>query len=65
MASLVREPTHDLDAVHVAFLLDEDQAGKLAEVIADLADRWDGRVELRVLGPMAAYDFVGAAGPGG
>ena len=65
VASLVREPTHDLDAVHVAFLLDEDQAGKLDEVIADLADRWDGRVELRVLGPMAAYDFVGAADPGG
>ena len=33
-ASLVRDPTHDLDAVHVAFLLDEDQAGKLASGLA-------------------------------
>jgi hypothetical protein len=64
-ASLVRDPTHELDAVHVAFLLDEKQAGQLDEVVADLAAEWDGRVELRVLGPMAAYDFVGSLGSGG
>jgi hypothetical protein len=64
-ASLVRDPTHDLDAVHVAFLLDEKQAGQLDEVVADLAAEWAGRVELRVLGPMAAYDFVGSVGSGG
>lgn len=58
-ASVVRDPTHDLDAVHVGVLLDADQAGALDEIIADLAARWNGRVDLRVLGPMAAYDFVG------
>lgn len=64
-ASLVRDPTHDLDAVHVAFLIDVDQAGQLDEVVADLAAQWGGRVNLGVLGPMAAYDFVGTADPGG
>lgn len=63
-ASLVREPTHELDAVHVAFLLDEEQASRQEEIVAALADHWDGRVQLRVLGPMAAYDFVGTAGTG-
>lgn len=58
-ASLVREPTHELDALHVAFLLDEEQASRSGEVVAELAEHWDGRVQLRVLGPMAAYDFVG------
>lgn len=61
-ASLVRDPTHELDAVHVALLLDASQAGQVEEVIADLASLWNGRVELRLLGPMAAYDFTAAGG---
>lgn len=64
-ASLVRDPTHELDAVHVAFLLDEEQARRQSEVMATLSEQWGGRVQLRVLGPMAAYDFVGTAGAGG
>jgi hypothetical protein len=58
VASFIREPTHELDAVHVAFLLDGDQEDELDEVIEDLGADWEGRVELRVLGPMAPYDFV-------
>ena len=60
-ASFVREPTHELDAVHVAFLLDVNKAGELKRVTGDLGNRWQGRVELRVLGPMAPYDFAGFA----
>jgi hypothetical protein len=59
--SFVRDPTHELDAVHVAFLLEESQADELERVAEDLASRWQGLVQLRVLGPMAPYDFVGAA----
>lgn len=59
-ASMVRDPTHELDAVHVALLLETGQDEEINRVIADLARTWAGRVELRVLGPMAAYDFVGA-----
>jgi hypothetical protein len=65
VASLVREPTHEWDAVHVAFLVDAGQEKELAQVIDGLARAWAGRVELRLLGPMAAYDFVGSTQPGG
>ena len=58
VASFVREPTHELDAVNVAFLLEGDQEEELNQVVEDLGADWDGRVELRVLGPMAPYDFV-------
>jgi len=58
-ASFVRDPTHELDAVNVAFLVDEDQADELDRVVEDLGNRWEERVEIRVLGPMAPYDFVG------
>jgi Gas vesicle synthesis protein GvpL/GvpF len=59
-ASLVRDPTHELDAVNVAFLLDADEADELERVADDMRGRWEGLAELRVLGPMAAYDFVGS-----
>jgi hypothetical protein len=58
-ASFVRDPTHELDAVNVAFLVDTNQADELDRVAEDLGNRWKGRVQLRVLGPMAPYDFVG------
>jgi hypothetical protein len=59
VASVIREPTHELDAVNVAFLVEGDQEDELDQVVEDLGADWDGRVELRVLGPMAPYDFVG------
>ena len=61
VASFAREPTHELDAVNVAFLLEGDQEEELDQVVEDLGADWDGRVELRVLGPMAAYDFVASS----
>ncbi len=60
-ASFVREPTHELDAVHVAFLVDANKADELEDEVEELESDWEGRVELRVLGPMAAYDFVGTS----
>jgi Gas vesicle synthesis protein GvpL/GvpF len=60
-ASVVRNPAHELDAVHVAFLVELSKADELERVTADLGGRWEGRVELHVLGPMAPYDFVGDA----
>lgn len=58
-ASIARTPTHELDAAYAAFLIDEEEADELERVVADLSDRWQGRVELTVRGPMAPYDFVG------
>ena len=58
-ASLVRTATNEIDAAYVAFLIEDDKAGEFERVIQDLSDRWQGRVELTVRGPMAPYDFVG------
>jgi hypothetical protein len=60
VASLVRTATNELDAVYVAFLIDAGQVGELERAVRYLGGRWEGRVQLSVRGPMAAYDFVGA-----
>jgi Gas vesicle synthesis protein GvpL/GvpF len=65
VASVVREPTHELDAVHVAFLMETDHEDEMEQVIERLAQDWEGRIEVRLLGPMAAYDFVGLVHPEG
>jgi hypothetical protein len=65
VASVVREPTHELDAAHVAFLVDTSEESEVEQLVDDLAHEWEGRIELRLLGPMAAYDFVGSVVPEG
>jgi Gas vesicle synthesis protein GvpL/GvpF len=60
IASVVREPSHERDAVHVAILVGADQEKEMEKAIDGLARRWAGRVDVHLLGPMAAYDFVGA-----
>jgi hypothetical protein len=59
-ASVVREPSHELDAVHAAFLVKANEAEELEDAVGQLRRDWEGRVELRLIGPLAAYDFVGA-----
>jgi hypothetical protein len=62
-ASVVRPPSHELDAAYVAFLVETGKAEKLQQAVERLAEQWQGRIELRLLGPLAAYDFVGTAAP--
>jgi hypothetical protein len=62
-ASVVRPPTHELDAVHAAFLVETSAAEDLEQAVRRLARDWSGRIELRLTGPLAAYDFVGTASP--
>lgn len=54
----VREPTHEEDAVHVALLVETGKAQDLERAVGELAREWEGRVTIRLLGPMAPYDFV-------
>jgi Gas vesicle synthesis protein GvpL/GvpF/Lsr2 len=61
VASVAREPAHELDAFHVAFLVAVDAEGEVDRIIEDLAREWEGRIAVRLLGPMAAYDFAGTA----
>ena len=65
VASVAREPAHERDAVDVAFLVPADQEPEVERAIEDLAREWDGRIEVQLLGPMAAYDFAGTAQPEG
>ena len=58
VASAVREPTHELDAVHVALLAETACQDDLEQALSDLASDWEGRIEIRLLGPMAPYDFT-------
>lgn len=54
----LREPTHELDAVHVACLADIDRQADLERLVGEYADDWGDRIDLRLLGPLAPYDFV-------
>ena len=58
--TVIREPSHEQDAVHVAVLMETDRQGELEEAVNGFADRWADRVEMRLLGPLAPYDFITA-----
>jgi hypothetical protein len=60
-----REPTHEWDAVHVALLLEVERQPELEEVVQRLNDNAGGQMKLRLLGPVAAYDFVVTTGAEG
>ena len=58
VAVSLREPTHERDAVHVAFLIELDKEKDFDDAVDALGRDWDGRVRLRLRGPLAPYDFV-------
>ncbi|MGN6795107.1 MAG: GvpL/GvpF family gas vesicle protein [Streptosporangiaceae bacterium] len=58
-ASVLREPRHERDAFSAALLVKSSQSRDLKGALDDLANEWKERAEIRLLGPMAAYDFVG------
>jgi len=59
----IRQPSHELDAAHVAVLAKSSRSDDLDEVLGNLADEWRGRATIRVMGPMAPYDFVAVPEP--
>lgn len=65
IATNVRQPTHELDAVNVALLIKTAGQADLEKALDKLARDWTGRVSMRLLGPMAPYDFVTTLQPGG
>jgi hypothetical protein len=54
----IRPPTHELDAAHIAFLERTAEHSDVDDVLTELAEAWSGRANVRLLGPMAPYDFV-------
>lgn len=47
-------------AVDVAILIDAANRRRFDEAVDELGERWAGRIRLRVVGPLAPYDFVPA-----
>ncbi|RCG29734.1 gas vesicle protein GvpFL [Sphaerisporangium album] len=58
VAVVIREPTHEEDAAHLAVLVETDRQEGFEDALEDFGRRWEGRVTLRLLGPQAPYDFV-------
>ncbi|MFF0326592.1 GvpL/GvpF family gas vesicle protein [Nonomuraea angiospora] len=63
--TVVREPSHERDAVHLALLVESDRRGELEKAVEEYARLWAGRIELELHGPLAPYDFVVSGGEGG
>jgi len=61
VGSSVRPPTNELDAAHLAVLVKTDRTADLEEILHGVAQEWSDRATVRLLGPMAPYDFVVAA----
>ncbi|SDZ10030.1 Gas vesicle synthesis protein GvpL/GvpF [Micromonospora pattaloongensis] len=61
-----RPPTHEQDAAHVAFLVETKRRDEFERAVERFAgDEWSDRVTVRLLGPLAPYDFVGGPAPQG
>ncbi|MBY8857172.1 GvpL/GvpF family gas vesicle protein [Nocardia sp. CA2R105] len=60
-----RGPSHEEDAIHLAVLIETSREAELEDMFRRLVANWGGRVELNLLGPMAAYDFVTTRAPQG
>jgi hypothetical protein len=53
-----RAPSHELDAVHLALLVEISREKELEQAVEEFGRHRTDRIKLRLLGPMAPYDFV-------
>jgi hypothetical protein len=57
--------THELrdadEVLHVALLVDQASSGRFDETVEDCGRRWAGQLRIRLVGPLAPYDFVPGA----
>ncbi len=44
--------------MQIAVLFEVDRQDELEQAVGELSERWDNRVTMRLLGPMAPYDFI-------
>ncbi|GII79158.1 gas vesicle protein [Sphaerisporangium rufum] len=58
VAVVIREPTHEEDAAHLAILVDDERRQEFEEALEDFGRDWAERITLRLIGPQAPYDFV-------
>jgi ribosomal protein L12E/L44/L45/RPP1/RPP2 len=55
-----RSPSGEDAAAEAAFLVADRRLEEFEEAVEELGERWSGRVRLRMVGPLAPYDFVPA-----
>jgi hypothetical protein len=60
-AMILAEPAAAEGLVTASFLMEHGQREAFEEAVEELAEQWRERAQLRLLGPMAPYDFVGDA----
>jgi hypothetical protein len=53
-----RQPVGDDTAADVAFLVSKAERRRFEDAVEDLGGRWADRIRLRMVGPLAPYDFV-------
>ncbi|KRE27939.1 gas vesicle protein GvpFL [Mycobacterium sp. Soil538] len=58
-----REPTHEWDSVNLALLAEVARQDELEDALDRFREQWGELVTLRLLGPLAPYDFVVTANP--
>lgn len=58
LAMSPREPKDENAAADVAFLVDDERRPDFEREVDELGADWDGRIRLRLIGPLAPYDFV-------
>lgn len=58
VATSVREVGGQDDALSVALLVDRDHRAEFERALEQLGTEWDGRIRLRLTGPLAPYDFL-------
>ncbi|GAB2819903.1 GvpL/GvpF family gas vesicle protein [Actinoallomurus bryophytorum] len=56
----LRTPTSEDTAADAAFLVTDRDLPAFEDAVDELGERWAGRVRLRMIGPLAPYDFVPA-----
>lgn len=54
----VREPGNEMDAANLAVLVETAKLDEFEKAVQDVEREWDGRINVRVIGPQAPYDFV-------
>ncbi|MDN3358827.1 GvpL/GvpF family gas vesicle protein [Actinomadura sp. DC4] len=57
-AVAARAPAGEDTAADAAFLVAEQDVAGFEEAVDELGERWAGRIRLRLVGPLAPYDFV-------
>ncbi|GAB2829355.1 hypothetical protein GCM10022221_29860 [Actinocorallia aurea] len=58
VGAALRDAAGETAAAEAAFLVADDDLPEFEDAVDALGERWAGRVSLRLLGPLAPYDFV-------